>query len=137
MKTNQFTNRLSFNMRGNSDAGFAPRIFNPSLVYRPALLDAFRATDGRIKNIIVPLDGSAFAEHAIPIALGIAEQSGATLHLVNVFIPADVLDPFDAVHLDDHAFTPAFFIIVSSVSAAAAANAGSLMCRSSSINSTP
>jgi nucleotide-binding universal stress UspA family protein len=36
------------------------------------------------KTILVPLDGSTFAEHALPIALGLARASGARLHLVQV-----------------------------------------------------
>jgi nucleotide-binding universal stress UspA family protein len=103
MRTNQITNRLSFNLRDDSNARAAPHVFHASEVQRPALSNGLHATDDRIKNIVVPLDGSAFAEHAIPIALGIAEQSGATLHLVHVFIPVDVLDPFDALHYPDKA----------------------------------
>jgi nucleotide-binding universal stress UspA family protein len=68
---------------------------------RPALLERLRTSDHRIKNILVPLDGSAFAEQAIPLALGIAEQSGAVLHLVHVLVPVDVLDPYDALSMAD------------------------------------
>ena len=31
------------------------------------------------RSLLVPLDGSAFAEHALPLALGLARRSGATL----------------------------------------------------------
>jgi nucleotide-binding universal stress UspA family protein len=34
--------------------------------------------------ILVPLDGSSFAEHALPVALGLARQTGARLELVCV-----------------------------------------------------
>jgi len=34
--------------------------------------------------ILVPLDGSSFAEHALPVALGLAKQTGARLELVSV-----------------------------------------------------
>ncbi len=34
------------------------------------------------RTIMVPLDGSTFAEHALPVALGIARRSGARIHLV-------------------------------------------------------
>ncbi len=43
------------------------------------------------ESILVPLDGSALGEYALPLALGIARRSGATLHLVHVCTqpPAD------------------------------------------------
>lgn len=37
-----------------------------------------------MRVILVPLDGSSFAEHALPVALGVATQSGARLVLVSV-----------------------------------------------------
>jgi nucleotide-binding universal stress UspA family protein len=39
------------------------------------------------RKIIVPLDGSAFAEQALPLALRIAEHAGAAIHLVHVHVP--------------------------------------------------
>jgi nucleotide-binding universal stress UspA family protein len=39
------------------------------------------------RSILVPLDGSAFAEHALPVALPLARSSGARLHLVTVSTP--------------------------------------------------
>ena len=39
------------------------------------------------RTIIVPLDGSAFAEQAIPVALRIASRSDAELHLVESHVP--------------------------------------------------
>ncbi|NJD10188.1 MAG: universal stress protein [Gemmatimonadetes bacterium] len=38
-------------------------------------------------NILLPLDGSAFSEHAYPAALELARQLGAKLHLVHVHEP--------------------------------------------------
>ena len=38
-------------------------------------------------NILVPLDGSTFGEHALPLALDLARKSGATLHLTHVLLP--------------------------------------------------
>jgi len=41
--------------------------------------------------IQVPLDGSPFAEHALPLAVGLAQRDRATLHVVRVYVPiADV-----------------------------------------------
>jgi nucleotide-binding universal stress UspA family protein len=37
-----------------------------------------------IHSILVPLDGSTFGEHALPLALAIARRAGATLRLVHV-----------------------------------------------------
>lgn len=37
-----------------------------------------------MKTILVPLDGSPFAEHALPVATGLAEASGARLLLATV-----------------------------------------------------
>jgi nucleotide-binding universal stress UspA family protein len=68
---------------------------------RPALEDGPHAADAKIKSILVPLDGSAFAEEAIPLALGIAEETGAVLHFVHVVVPAEMLDPYDALYLPD------------------------------------
>lgn len=45
-------------------------------------------------RILVPLDGSRFAEHAIPHAASIARRTGATLELVNVYQP-----PFSGTHV--------------------------------------
>lgn len=39
------------------------------------------------RSVLVPLDGSAFAEQALPLALGIARRAGATLDLVSVQVP--------------------------------------------------
>jgi nucleotide-binding universal stress UspA family protein len=36
------------------------------------------------RSIVVPLDGSPFAEQSLPLALGLARTGGATLHLVRV-----------------------------------------------------
>lgn len=37
-----------------------------------------------IRSILVPLDGSEFGEHALPLAANLARQAGAVLHLVHV-----------------------------------------------------
>jgi nucleotide-binding universal stress UspA family protein len=39
------------------------------------------------RTILVPLDGSTFAEHALPLALSLARRSHAELHLVTVSTP--------------------------------------------------
>lgn len=38
-------------------------------------------------SILVPLDGSRFGEHALPVALGIARRTGARVHLVHCHEP--------------------------------------------------
>lgn len=53
------------------------------------------------RTIMVPLDGSTFAEHALPIALGIARECGGRVHLVEAHEPPpvpsspDILVPYD------------------------------------------
>jgi len=39
------------------------------------------------RTILVPLDGSTFAEHALPLALSLARRSHAEIHLVTVSTP--------------------------------------------------
>jgi nucleotide-binding universal stress UspA family protein len=39
------------------------------------------------RSILVPLDGSTFGEHALPLALGLARRSGASLRLLHVHTP--------------------------------------------------
>jgi len=47
-----------------------------------------------LQRILVPLDGSHFAEHAIPLAVSIARRAGATVELVSVSPP-----PFSSTHM--------------------------------------
>jgi nucleotide-binding universal stress UspA family protein len=52
------------------------------------------------RSLLVPLDGSQFGEHALPLAHAIARQTGATLHLVHVHvitvpISVDAIPVFD------------------------------------------
>jgi nucleotide-binding universal stress UspA family protein len=39
------------------------------------------------RRILVPLDGSHFGEHALPLALGLARRAGAKLEVVHVYTP--------------------------------------------------
>lgn len=39
------------------------------------------------RTLMVPLDGSSFAEHALPLALSIARRAGASVRLINVAPP--------------------------------------------------
>jgi nucleotide-binding universal stress UspA family protein len=43
------------------------------------------------RKILVPLDGSTFAEHALPLALAIARQSGAAIQLARVHAPSTAI----------------------------------------------
>jgi nucleotide-binding universal stress UspA family protein len=48
------------------------------------------------RTILVPLDGSAFGEQALPVALGIARRAGATVRLAHVHVveqPAYINEP--------------------------------------------
>lgn len=44
-------------------------------------------------NVMVPLDGSTFSDHALSLARGIARRAGSTLHLVLVHTPLSVRAP--------------------------------------------
>jgi nucleotide-binding universal stress UspA family protein len=46
-----------------------------------------------IRSILVPLDGSAFGECALPLATTLARRAGATLHLAHVHSAAAPLTP--------------------------------------------
>src|SRR5690242_7766327 len=39
------------------------------------------------RSILVPLDGSVAAEHALPMALSLARRFGAALQIVHVYLP--------------------------------------------------
>ena len=45
------------------------------------------------RSILVPVDGSNFAEHALPYALGLARRTGARIHLALVHVPFEVMSP--------------------------------------------
>jgi nucleotide-binding universal stress UspA family protein len=49
-----------------------------------------------LRTVLVPLDGGAFGEQALPHAVAIARRAGATLHLVHVHRPALVPLSLDA-----------------------------------------
>jgi nucleotide-binding universal stress UspA family protein len=129
MNTNRLAN-LSFESLAPAKFNSNLRIVNgTSRPVRPSLLHGLQESDSKIKSVLVPLDGSGFAEQAIPLALGIAEQSGAVLHLVHVLVPLDVVDPFDALHfpyaalmtlkLDKHRYLKS---VVENISARSAAH---------------
>jgi nucleotide-binding universal stress UspA family protein len=54
-----------------------------------------------IRSILVPLDGSTFAEHALPLAVWIARRAPASLQLVQVHRPVPPADIEGILILDD------------------------------------
>lgn len=40
-----------------------------------------------LRSLLVPLDGSTFSEHSLPLASRVAKASGASLHLAHVHVP--------------------------------------------------
>lgn len=62
---------------------------------------AVRVVPHRYRSLLVPVNGEAFGEHALPLALGIARRAGATLRVAYVHqpFPASGLYP-DAGPLD-------------------------------------
>lgn len=61
--------------------------------------DDVPAATEKLERVIVPLDGSLFAEHAIAVARGLAEQSGASLQLLHVADAKDLVPAFDAMQV--------------------------------------
>jgi nucleotide-binding universal stress UspA family protein len=56
-----------------------------------------------LRSILVPLDGSTFGEHALPMAAALARRAGAVLHLVHVHqaeVPVAV-EGFAVLNTDD------------------------------------
>src|SRR5688500_4450672 len=53
------------------------------------------------RNVLVPLDGSAFGEHALPLALTVARRAGATLHLMHVHTPLAAVYLEGAAYFDE------------------------------------
>jgi nucleotide-binding universal stress UspA family protein len=58
---------------------------------------------GQLESVVVPLDGTDFAEHALPLAIAIAKRSGAVVKLVRAFTPGETtrfhpgIEAFDLV----------------------------------------
>jgi nucleotide-binding universal stress UspA family protein len=53
------------------------------------------------RSVLVPLDGSAFGEHALPLALSIARRAQATLELVHVHFPLPAVYADSPVVIND------------------------------------
>lgn len=60
----------------------------------------------RYRTILVPVDGNPFAEHALPLALGIARRSGAQVRVMHVHSPMQSTYKPDEIYygssLDDY-----------------------------------
>lgn len=90
------TNRISTNSVGHS-------LSVPKYAHITTTLRNAHIKKKGIRKILVPLDGSLFAEHAVPIALAIAEECDAVLQLVHVLVPGEVLEPFEMLHFPEAA----------------------------------
>ena len=62
-----------------------------------------------LRSLLVPLDGTRFSELALPIAEGIAQATGASLHLAHVHVPhppeallASTQFQYEGVDLDEY-----------------------------------
>jgi nucleotide-binding universal stress UspA family protein len=53
------------------------------------------------KTVLVPLDGSQFGEHALPLALDLARKAGATLRLTHVRLPVSSIYSEPPLFLED------------------------------------
>jgi nucleotide-binding universal stress UspA family protein len=54
----------------------------------------------RFRSILVPVDGDPFAEHALPLALGVARRSGATVQVIHVHSPLQSAYKPDELYFD-------------------------------------
>jgi nucleotide-binding universal stress UspA family protein len=54
------------------------------------------------QSLWVPLDGSKFGEHALPLALGIAQRAGAHLTVAHVHSPLEALYAPEGICFDDN-----------------------------------
>jgi nucleotide-binding universal stress UspA family protein len=59
------------------------------------------ANQNKYRSILVPLDGSEFAEHALPTAVSLARRHGAALHIVRVYVPVAGVCGEHAVRYDE------------------------------------
>ena len=62
-----------------------------------------------LRSLLVPLDGTRFSELALPIAEGIAQVTGASLHLAHVHVPhppeallANTQFQYEGVNMDEY-----------------------------------
>lgn len=62
-------------------------------------VDSANPVTADIRRVVVPLDGSRHAEHALPHAISIARRSGASITLVNVF---SLFEWFDSGEMSYH-----------------------------------
>jgi nucleotide-binding universal stress UspA family protein len=69
-----------------------------SLLLEDALQNTEHAPREALRTIVVLLDGSAPAEHALPYAIAIGRQSGASLRLVHIYSHLDDIDPWAFSH---------------------------------------
>jgi nucleotide-binding universal stress UspA family protein len=64
----------------------------PETTVRKAISGTPSHSSHSIRTILVPLDGTAVAEHALPHAIAIARRCGATLRLLDVCPPGPIRD---------------------------------------------
>ena len=60
----------------------------PVLTISPTRVEQQPSDENRIRNVIVPLDGSELGETVLPVAEGLAEAMSLRVHLVHAFDPA-------------------------------------------------
>ncbi len=74
---------------GSSYAGIASRGYAGLPGGKTEEVGLTLVAPARYRSLLVPLDGSAFGEHALPMALGIARRAGASVRLVHVHSPLE------------------------------------------------
>jgi nucleotide-binding universal stress UspA family protein len=75
----------------NPALNIAPTLLVDGTPEQPAKLHAYLPLTAprRYRSILVPVDGNPFAEHALPLALGIARRAGASVQVVHVHSPLE------------------------------------------------
>lgn len=89
--------RLTEEVMGSTALTLVRMLARPVLVYRPPGHEAVPASALPIETVVVPIDGSKFAESMIPVAAGFAKAIGAGVELVQVIEPIGNPAPGDVV----------------------------------------
>ena len=89
--------RLTEEVMGSTALTLVRMLARPVLVYRPSDQESAAADALPIETVVVPTDGSEFAESMIPVAAGFAKAIGAGVELVQVIPPLENPAPSDVL----------------------------------------
>lgn len=89
--------RVTEEVMGSTALTLVRKLARPVLVYRPADHEPAPASALPIETVVIPIDGSEFAESMIPVAAGFAKAIGAAVELVQVIQPLENPAPSDVL----------------------------------------